>query len=233
MLLVILLLGAFHGGFVGLYACLNRETPEWRQGVASMLKIPALFLLTLAVTGPSLYVFNALARSPLPFGTVIRLLVGGVAVAVAVLASFGTVIGFFSVTTSGYPFMVLLNVGVCGLAGAIGVRFLLGMLSDAVNQVTRQAPPEIPDLSEASAEEFARVNAWFRARAEGNASMVSAVFRIWAAVFAVVGMQMAWVLRPFIGNPNQDFQWFRPRAGNFFESVAGTVQTLIQSMSGS
>jgi hypothetical protein len=30
---------------------------------------------------------------------------------------------------------------------------------------------------------------------------------------------MGWILRPFIGDPNLPFQWFRQRQSNFFEAV--------------
>lgn len=48
---------------------------------------------------------------------------------------------------------------------------------------------------------------------------VKAVFRIWIVVFGLVGAQMAWILRPFIGNPAIPFTWLRDRRSNFFESV--------------
>lgn len=47
----------------------------------------------------------------------------------------------------------------------------------------------------------------------------SLTFKIWVVIYGLVGAQMGWILRPFIGNPNQEFQWFRERQGNFFESV--------------
>ena len=37
---------------------------------------------------------------------------------------------------------------------------------------------------------------------------------------------MSWIMRPFIGAPNEPFQWFRERSGNFFESVWTSVQLL-------
>jgi hypothetical protein len=52
-----------------------------------------------------------------------------------------------------------------------------------------------------------------------QAASVRGVFRIWVVVFGLVGAQMAWILRPFIGNPNQKFEWFRPVHSNFFEAV--------------
>ena len=52
------------------------------------------------------------------------------------------------------------------------------------------------------------------------------VFRCWVIVFGLVGAQMGWVLRPFVGNPNQPFQWFRERESNFFQAVWETAVTL-------
>jgi hypothetical protein len=53
------------------------------------------------------------------------------------------------------------------------------------------------------------------------------IFRIWVIVFAVVGAQMAWVLRPFLGNPKLEFTWFRPRESNFFEAVWRAISALL------
>ena len=55
---------------------------------------------------------------------------------------------------------------------------------------------------------------------------VKTVFRIWVLVFALVGAQMGWVLRPFVGHPNADFAFFRERKDNFFQAVATKVQEL-------
>jgi hypothetical protein len=38
---------------------------------------------------------------------------------------------------------------------------------------------------------------------------------------------MGWVLRPFIGNPNVPFTWFRDRHSNFFEAVLHTLGSLL------
>ncbi len=58
---------------------------------------------------------------------------------------------------------------------------------------------------------------------------VKMVFRCWVIVFSLVGAQMGWVLRPFIGTPDQPFQWFRQRESNFFESI---WHTLVQLFTG-
>ena len=49
----------------------------------------------------------------------------------------------------------------------------------------------------------------------------------WVVVFAVVGGQMSWVLRPFIGSPHREFAWFRPRDGSFVEGVMKSLRLLL------
>jgi hypothetical protein len=56
---------------------------------------------------------------------------------------------------------------------------------------------------------------------------VKAVFRIWVVVFALVGAQMGWVLRPFIGRPDQPTSFVRARESNFFEGVWRNLQRLL------
>ena len=70
---------------------------------------------------PSLYVFNALVGSRLTLAAVIRLLVATLGVIVAVLASLGPIVAFFSVSTTSYPFMVLFNVVVFAVSGVLGL----------------------------------------------------------------------------------------------------------------
>ena len=118
-----------------------------------MLKVPALFFLTLIVTLPSLYVFNALVGSRLTLSTVIRLLVAALGVMLAVLASLGPIVAFFSVSTTSYPFMVLLNVVVFAASGFLGLAFLLQTLhrlSLAATARPRRRSDSAPPASEAS-----------------------------------------------------------------------------------
>jgi len=56
------------------------------------------------------------------------------------------------------------------------------------------------------------------------------VFIIWLALYMFVGTQLAWVLRPFVGSPGEPFQLFRPRSGNFYESVLQSIGTFLRSM---
>ena len=53
------------------------------------------------------------------------------------------------------------------------------------------------------------------------------VFHIWVIIYGLVGAQMGWLLRPFIGHPNMPFEWFRARQGNFFQSVWHQLEKLM------
>ena len=175
------------------------------QVLASMVKVPLLFYLTLLVTFPSLYVFNALVGSRLRLGTVVRLLVASLGVMVAVLASLGPIVAFFSVSTASYPFMLLFNVAVYTVAGMLGLAFLLQTLHrlSVLDSQPRSAEPG--SLGNGRAAGGAR-----SARKPRTLSKhVKTVFRLWVIVFALVGAQMGWVLRPFVGNPAMPFAWFR------------------------
>ena len=271
---VILLLGVIYGVCMGVFAVVARwKTPTMAMGfeqlAASAAKVPALFFLTLLVTFPSLYVFNALVGSRLTFMTVMRLLIATLGVMLAVLASFGTIIVFFSVCTTSYPFMVMLNVIMFAAAGFLGLGFLLQTLHrlsivQAMSHFTPPAPPSqsiapvpAPSIAAPAAAPAAPADASASAPAPPSAPTeslsttlrggpsaatpivpptpsggaldalgpepvgrhVRTVFHLWLLLFALVGAQMGWVLRPFIGNPAVPFTLFRHRESNFFESV--------------
>lgn len=126
--LLILALALCYGFCMGMYPGCRIEGPSGLQWLACMLKIPALFLLTLCVTFPSLYVVNALVGSRLQLLAVLQLLVAALAVNLAVLASAGPIVAFFSFSTTNSNFMCLLNVLVFAVSGLLGMAFLLQTL---------------------------------------------------------------------------------------------------------
>ena len=233
---MIVVLSVVYGVCMGCFALFNRSLdPALQQLAATMLKVPALFLLTLAVTFPSLYVFNALVGSRLSVQAVLRLLLASLAVNVAVLASLGPIVAFFSVCTTSYAFMVLLNVLVFAVSGGLGVTFLLQTLhrlSIARSPLPPPSPPPPPQSGNSQEEEPVEVESVDEPgaldRLEGHVlgRHVKTVFGCWVLIFGLVGAQMGWVLRPFVGNPQQPFQWFRERESNFFEAVWQTLLSL-------
>ena len=55
----------------------------------------------------------------------------------------------------------------------------------------------------------------------------------WLAFYIFVGIQMAWVLRPFIGDPNSPVRFLRPEAwGNAYVVVARLAAHLVRSLFG-
>lgn len=237
-------LGMSYGFFLGWFAlgAKGLENPDaWKQMLASMVKLPMLFLFTLGVTFPSLYVFNALVGCRLDFKTTLRLLVAAIAVNLAVGASLGPILGFFTVSTESYAFMILLNVALLGIAGLVGLGFLLKALRGSARvqaheesaAAAESVPPPIVG-EELSTEEAWKRAAALAARTErqrqaqfDRESSASTIFRIWVFIYALVGVQMGWVLRPFIGSPGAAWAFFRPREGSFFQAVFQSLRHLV------
>ena len=223
----------------------------WEQLLASTVKVPLLFCLTLLVTFPSLYVFNALVGSRLSMVAMLRLVVAALCVMMAVLASLGPIVAFFAVSTTSYPFMKLLTVVAYAIAGSLGLSFLLQTLhrlalAQAAEDATADAaaapltpdvsippdgPPTTADVaaaipSAAAPRPFAP-GALERVREWQLDPRVRTIFRIWVVVFGIVGAQMSWVLRPFVGDPDKDFSFFRERDSHFFQAVFEALRKLL------
>jgi len=50
------------------------------------------------------------------------------------------------------------------------------------------------------------------------------LLRLWLFMFAFVGIQMGWLLRPFVGDPNQPVELFREKTwGNAYEFLARLI----------
>jgi succinate dehydrogenase/fumarate reductase cytochrome b subunit len=143
--LTIICLAIVYGFCMGVFALVrgfenSAYASALMQTSASMCKVPLLFMLTLLVTFPSLYVFNALAGSKLKMVPVLKLLIASLSVNIAVLASMGPILAFFSLSTPNYQFIVLLNVIVFAVAGILGLVFLiqtLGRLTDQASEKTK------------------------------------------------------------------------------------------------
>ena len=210
----IVLLAAAYGFFMGWYAVFSRQVPEWRQMAADMWKMPTLFLMTLVICFPSLYVFSVLLGSRLPFAQMLRVLLAIVAITVTVLASFGPIVGFFALSTDNHPFMALLNVAFCAVAGVLGVAILWRALKILLAVKDAASASDIPPVISSQ-------------MPNESDSQVRSLFRVWMLIYAVVGAQMGWVLRPFISEPTAPFVWFCGKEGNFFLGVWHALASLL------
>ena len=238
--IVVIFLAAIYGFCMGIFALVHGiETSQYHQALlqtfASICKVPLLFFLTLVVTFPSLYVFNALVGSRLRILPVLKLLIASLAVNLAVLASMGPILAFFSVSTPNYSFIVLLNVVVFSVAGILGLVFLIQTLNRLSLAQRHELRPSVlgSDVDVIDAEVAAESP---HPRSTGPLDRldgivlghhVRKVFICWIVVFGLVGAQMGWVLRPFIGAPSQPFSWLRARHSNFFEAVFNALTDVL------
>ena len=193
------LLAAFYGVCMGVFGLLRPARARSSASlIANAVKVPLLFLLTLFVTFPSLYVFNALVRSPLGVRDLSRLLAASMGVLLAVLAAFGPIVAFFSVTTTSYPFIVLLNVPCSRSPRGSGWRSCCARIESLTlrpappRTVLRRTPVEESGCSASRPPRGSRKSrsrrSWSRTR------RFEPVFQVWLVVFALVGVQMSWVL---------------------------------------
>jgi hypothetical protein len=219
LVVVILLLGALCGACMALYGLRWGGDYGGAHVAAVMIKVPALFLLTLVVTVPSLYVFSALSRSQLRFGQVVRLLLAATALTLAVLASFAPVVAFFTFSTKSHPFMQLLNAALFTIGGLIGMRFVWKRLNEALYETPpapapKAAPFGVP-LSIASEPVRAPTDA-----------RLGRVVLAWFVIYGTVAAQMAWILRPFVGTPHMPQELFRSTEKNIFYGLAQALKYL-------
>ncbi len=174
------IIGSFHGG---------------QQALSSGIKLPILYLLTLIICLPTLYIFSALFGAQRSLKQYFAYLLTAATVISLLLCGFAPVTLFF-LTTIGvkdYSFFLLLNIFFFGLTGVIGVGFLY--------QVLRP-------IETIGAEGIVDPN--FKVRRN--------ILRFWLVLYGFVGSQLGWILRPFFGSAGQ-FEWFRDREGNFLTGV--------------
>ena len=175
----------------GLYGLVMGAPSGVRQAASSAIKLPLLFILTLAVSFPALFVITVLIGSALSLTQMVALILFSICVSSLIMASFSTIAVFFAVTGSRYHFMKILHVTVFAFSGLWGMAVLWMGLA----QMTL------------AAKSFPR---------PGLAILVA-----WVAVYSFVAAQMAWTLRPFIGEPSLPFQFLRRKSKdlNFYSAV--------------
>jgi hypothetical protein len=53
------------------------------------------------------------------------------------------------------------------------------------------------------------------------------VLRLWMFLYAFVGSQLAWTIRPFIGAPSIEFELFRQLGGNFYANIFASLGEIL------
>jgi hypothetical protein len=191
------------------------------QALASAIKLPLLFLLTLAICLPTLYLFNLVLGSTLSVRQALALVMTSITVTSVLTLAFAPISLFFLLTASDYEFFKLLNVAILGLTGFVGLGFLVDGVA-SLNHPSPEAasgpPPPPPPVAE---DEAAKPAAQAK---KANTPLVW----LWIVLYGFVGTQLAWTLRPFFGDPNQPFQIFRfgSNNSNFYVNMVLTIGNL-------
>jgi hypothetical protein len=190
------------------------------QALASAFKLPILFLLTLAICLPTLYLFNLLCGGRLSARQALALVLSAITVTAALTLAFAPITLFFMVTAQSYPFFILLNTAILLLTGAVGLSFLIsGMHSMNTQARAEQTEPTEPPET---------VEPLLTTPAPQPQPVSMNLLLIWVLLYGFVGTQLAWTLRPFHGDPSMPFILFRPVESNFYIGVVQTIARLFQ-----
>src|ERR1044072_6210358 len=90
----------------------------------SAVKLPLLFLVTLAICLPTLYLFNLVFGARLQVRQALALVMTTVTVTSVLSLAFAPIALFFRITAHSYAFYKLLNVAILALAAMVGLKFL-------------------------------------------------------------------------------------------------------------
>jgi len=166
------------------------------QAAAAAIKLPALFLGTLAICFPAFFVVQVLAGSRLRLVQVLALVLGALSLSATLLAAAVPITVFFLLTGANYYFLTLLHIVIVLGAGLVGMIALHEGLAFACER--RDVYPR----------------------------KAMAIMKAWAVLFAFVGIQMAWNLQPFVGDRGTPFQLFRHHEGNFYTAIGYALDKL-------
>jgi hypothetical protein len=219
----------------------------------SAVKLPLLFLATLAICLPTLYLFNLVFGARLSVRQSLALVMVALTVTAMLALAFAPISLFFLITAPDYQFFKLLNVAILALSALVGLRFMTDGMR-VLNQHGLLAPAA-PAPAEVLAEEKvpAAVGAGNGAtpaaqpaqpvqvplgyvlqpihkpapvKAPGQTPPSMTLLYIWILLFGFVGTQLAWTLRPFFGSPGRPFSLYRQIDGNFYAEIFKTISHL-------
>jgi len=167
------------------------------QAISAAIKLPVLFLVTFFICFPAFYIVQVLVGSRLQLMQVIVLVLSALTLTSILLAAFVPIVIFFLLTGSNYYFLQLLHVVIVIVSGIFGMYALHEALS-LVCENYGVYPKK-----------------------------AMTIMRAWAVLFAFVGIQMAWNLRPFLGDRGEPFKIFRQYEGNYYTAIVYSVRQLI------
>ncbi len=184
--------------FFALYGAIIGASHSWAQALSGAIKLPVFYLITLTICFPTLFFFNVLFGSKSSILQHFVVLLTSVSVISVLLFSLAPVTLFFLITTpDSYQFFKLLNVFIFGITGIFGVKFLY----EGMQLLSQQD--------------------------EVGKKTRTTILRSWLLLYAFVGMQLGWFLRPFFGAPGSKFELFRAVKGNFYLDIVAAISEIL------
>jgi hypothetical protein len=110
---------------LALYGAVLGASHSWQQALSSFVKLPLLFLATLAICLPTLYLFNLVFGARLSMVQAVALIMVSITVTSVLTLAFAPISLFFLITAQSYAFFKLLNVTILVLTAIVGLRFLI------------------------------------------------------------------------------------------------------------
>lgn len=179
---------------------------SWQiQMLASVVKIPTWTFLMFVVTCPAFFAANALGGLRLSRGATFRLCVATFTVFALVLGAFAPMTGLVSLVCN-YSFTTLINAFMIAIAGVTAVIFL-GQNVGRLARVTEASPNG--------------------ARPRLARPMVA--FAGWAVVFAFVGAEFGWRMRPLVGWREEPFGWYRTDSMTLWQGIQSEIHNIVTS----
>jgi len=182
----------------------------WQWGTVHPLyvaiKIPLLFLLTAVGNGILNGMLAQLLGLPLSFRESYAAILASFAIIALILGSLSPVIAF----------LVLNTPAMAGHGVRVGYSFTMVL--------------HVSLIAFAGVMANLRLYGLLRHLAPSRAAAVRGLFA-WLAGNLLLGSQLSWILRPFIGSPGLAVQFLRPHAfeGSFFEALWKSLSVLIDS----
>ncbi len=182
-------LNAIASASFGIYGAIIGSQHSLLQSISSCIKLPLLFLLTTAICMPTLFIFSSFFGSKRSILQTFVLLSTGSTIIGLALVGFSPITLFFIVTTRSYQFFKIINVVFFAVSGMLGILFFNRMYVQLSEDGTQSQHTRRMFL------------------------------RLWLILFAFVGTQLAWTLRPFFGAPHLPFEVVREIGGNFYTDM--------------
>ena len=169
------------------------------QALTGGLKVAVLFSLVLVICFPAFFIIQFILGSKLRFMQMTFIILSGFVLTTSIMISFIPIVIFFLLTGSNYYFLQLLHIFIFILSGLFGMKTIVDALKYSCEK--KNIYPQTGVV----------------------------VFRFWVVILAFVGIQLAWNLRPFMGDRGEPFRLFRHYEGNFYTALIYSVKQIFNS----